>query len=54
MPALDEFEKHQFSADIIDLRTLQPLDVDTIYTSVKKTGKALIIQEDDAIKFVMF
>lgn len=34
------------SADLIDLRTLQPLDVDTIYDSVKKTGKAIILQED--------
>jgi 2-oxoisovalerate dehydrogenase E1 component len=34
------------SADVIDLRTLQPLDVETIYSSVKKTGKALIVQED--------
>jgi len=43
---LEAFEKHQFSADIIDLRTLQPLDTETIYNSVKKTGKALIVQED--------
>ncbi|WP_298555724.1 dehydrogenase E1 component subunit alpha/beta [uncultured Algibacter sp.] len=34
------------SADLIDLRTLQPLDVETIYNSVKKTGKAIILQED--------
>ncbi|TMM31237.1 dehydrogenase [Polaribacter aestuariivivens] len=34
------------SADVIDLRTLQPLDVETIYSSVKKTGKAIIVQED--------
>jgi 2-oxoisovalerate dehydrogenase E1 component len=34
------------NADIIDLRTLQPLDVETIYQSVKKTGKAIIVQED--------
>ena len=34
------------SADVIDLRTLQPLDVETIYNSVKKTGKAIILQED--------
>ena len=32
--------------DVIDLRTLQPLDVATIYSSVKKTGKAIIVQED--------
>jgi len=44
--ALEEVKKHQISADIIDLRTLQPLDVETIYTSVKKTGKVLILQED--------
>jgi 2-oxoisovalerate dehydrogenase E1 component len=34
------------SADLIDLRTLQPLDEETIFNSVKKTGKALIVQED--------
>jgi 2-oxoisovalerate dehydrogenase E1 component len=34
------------SADVIDLRTLQPLDIETIYKSVKKTGKAMIVQED--------
>ena len=34
------------SADVIDLRSLQPLDTETIYTSVKKTGKALVVQED--------
>jgi len=44
--AINEIEKHHISADIIDLRTLQPLDVETIYSSVKKTGKALILQED--------
>jgi 2-oxoisovalerate dehydrogenase E1 component len=34
------------SADLIDLRTLQPLDKDTVYTSVKKTNKVIILQED--------
>ncbi|MBK7269422.1 MAG: dehydrogenase E1 component subunit alpha/beta [Flavobacteriales bacterium] len=32
--------------DIIDLRTLVPLDVETILASVKKTGKALVLHED--------
>jgi 2-oxoisovalerate dehydrogenase E1 component len=36
----------EISADVIDLRTLQPLDVETIFTSVRKTGKAIIVQED--------
>lgn len=44
--ALNEVKEHQISADIIDLRTLQPLDTETIYKSVKKTGKALILHED--------
>lgn len=34
------------SADLIDLRTLQPLDKDTVYASVKKTSKCIILQED--------
>ncbi|MBC2845138.1 alpha-ketoacid dehydrogenase subunit alpha/beta [Winogradskyella flava] len=34
------------SADIIDLRTLQPLDKETIINSVKKTGRAIVLQED--------
>ncbi|WP_109852884.1 thiamine pyrophosphate-dependent enzyme [Aquimarina sp. AU58] len=45
--ALDVLEKHtQINADLIDLRTLQPLDTDTIYQSVKKTGRVIILQED--------
>ena len=34
------------SADVIDLRCLQPLDTETIYESVRKTGKAIVVQED--------
>lgn len=33
-------------ADVIDLRTLQPLDTETIFKSVIKTGRAIILQED--------
>ena len=44
---LEVLEKlNTISVDVIDLRTLQPLDVETIYASVKKTGKAIIVQED--------
>jgi len=44
---LEILEEHpDISADVIDLRTLQPLDVETIYASVQKTGKAIILQED--------
>ncbi|HRB71129.1 MAG: dehydrogenase [Flavobacterium sp.] len=45
--ALDTLAKHpEIKADLIDLRTLQPLDMETIYASVKKTGKVIILQED--------
>lgn len=44
--ALEVVKTHTISADILDLRTLQPLDVEAIYASVKKTGKVLILQED--------
>lgn len=39
-------EKHGASIEVIDLRTLNPLDKDTIFSSVKKTGKVLIVHED--------
>lgn len=32
--------------DLLDLRTLQPLDKESIFNSVKKTGRVLIITED--------
>jgi 2-oxoisovalerate dehydrogenase E1 component len=45
--ALDTLEQNQeISADLIDLRTLVPLDTEAIYNSVKKTGKVIILQED--------
>ena len=45
--ALNALDKHNnIQADVIDLRSLQPLDTEAIYASVKKTGKAIILQED--------
>jgi 2-oxoisovalerate dehydrogenase E1 component len=45
--ALETLQKNpMIAADLIDLRTLQPLDVSTLYASVKKTGKAIVLQED--------
>ncbi len=35
------------SVEIVDIRTLVPLDIDTIMKSVKKTGKVLIVHEDN-------
>jgi len=39
-------EEKNIKADLIDLRTLMPLDTEAIYTSVKKTGRVIILQED--------
>ncbi len=39
-------EKHGASIEVIDLRTLIPLDKETILNSVRKTGKVLIVHED--------
>lgn len=45
--ALEVLNTYQdIKADLIDLRTLQPLDTETIYKSVKKTNKVIILQED--------
>ena len=45
--ALETLEKNpDISADLIDLRCLQPLDFETILASVKKTNKAIVLQED--------
>jgi 2-oxoisovalerate dehydrogenase E1 component len=39
-------EHTEVSFDILDLRTLQPLDYDAIAASAKRTGKVLILHED--------
>lgn len=43
--AADQLAEQGVSAEVIDLRSLRPLDVDTIVESVKKTNHALIIHE---------
>ncbi|WP_324719139.1 alpha-ketoacid dehydrogenase subunit alpha/beta [Salinimicrobium sp. HB62] len=45
--AIEILDQHpKISADLLDLRSLQPLDLDAILASVKKTGKVIILQED--------
>lgn len=45
--ALELLDKYpEISADLIDLRSLQPLDTEAILNSVKKTNRAIILQED--------
>ena len=45
--ALDVLDNQpEVKADLLDLRSLQPLDIEAIYASVKKTGKVIFLQED--------
>lgn len=43
--AAEELEKEGISAEVLDLRTIQPLDIETIISSVEKTGRVVMIQE---------
>jgi pyruvate dehydrogenase E1 component beta subunit len=45
LKAAEELEKQGFSAEVIDLRTVSPLDIETIIASVEKTGRAIVVQE---------
>ena len=44
--AKDAVDKMGISADVLDLRTLVPLDWDSIFKSVKKCGRVLVLHED--------
>ncbi|MGM1044666.1 MAG: alpha-ketoacid dehydrogenase subunit beta [Bacillota bacterium] len=43
--AADELEKNGIKAEVIDLRTIAPIDIDTLVESVKKTNRAIVVQE---------
>jgi pyruvate dehydrogenase E1 component beta subunit len=45
MKAADELAKEGIEAEVIDLRTLKPMDTNTIVESVKKTGRAVTVEE---------
>jgi pyruvate dehydrogenase E1 component beta subunit len=45
LKAADELAKEGIEVDLIDLRTLRPLDTDTIVASVMKTGRAVTVEE---------
>jgi pyruvate dehydrogenase E1 component beta subunit len=45
MQAAEELEKAGISAEIIDLRTLRPFDVETVVASVKKTNRIVAVEE---------
>lgn len=45
LKAADELAKDGIEAEVIDLRTLKPMDIETIINSVKKTGRAVTVEE---------
>jgi 2-oxoisovalerate dehydrogenase E1 component beta subunit len=44
--AADRLEEEDVSTEIVDLRTLLPLDREAVLRSIEKTSKALIVHED--------
>ena len=45
LQAADELAKEGIEAEVIDLRTLRPMDIGTIVESVKKTGRCVTVEE---------
>jgi pyruvate dehydrogenase E1 component beta subunit len=45
LQAADELKKYNIDAEVIDLRTIRPLDIETIINSVKKTNRIITVEE---------
>ncbi|MCQ9288020.1 alpha-ketoacid dehydrogenase subunit beta [Staphylococcus gallinarum] len=45
LKAAEELEKDGYSVEVLDLRTVQPIDIETLVASVEKTGRVVIVQE---------
>ena len=45
LKAAEELAKEGHSVEVVDLRTISPLDIETIIASVEKTGRAIVVQE---------
>ncbi|MGM0844434.1 MAG: alpha-ketoacid dehydrogenase subunit beta [Bacillota bacterium] len=45
LKAAEELEKEGHSVEVVDLRTVSPLDIETIIASVEKTNRAIVVQE---------
>ncbi|PYY25397.1 alpha-ketoacid dehydrogenase subunit beta [Paenibacillus illinoisensis] len=43
--AAEELEKQGIKVEVIDLRTISPIDIDTVVASIKKTNRAVVVQE---------
>jgi pyruvate dehydrogenase E1 component beta subunit len=49
MPAVAELEKMGINAEVIDLRTVKPIDYETVLNSVKKTNRCVVVEEANPI-----
>ncbi|MEA2903102.1 MAG: pyruvate dehydrogenase component beta subunit [Alphaproteobacteria bacterium] len=45
LKAADELAKDNIGAEVIDLRTLKPMDIETVIESLKKTGRVVTVEE---------
>ncbi|HLR91993.1 MAG TPA: transketolase C-terminal domain-containing protein, partial [Atopostipes sp.] len=45
LKAAEELEKEDVSVEVVDLRTVSPIDYETIVASVEKTGRMVFVQE---------
>jgi pyruvate dehydrogenase E1 component beta subunit len=49
LEAAEKLAEEGISAEVIDLRSLRPLDIDTVVSSVKKTNRLVVVEEDWAM-----
>src|SRR5690625_3978785 len=49
LKAAEELEKQDIDAEVIDLRTVSPIDIETIIESVEKTNRVVVVQEAQQI-----
>ncbi len=54
LTAAEELAKEGISAEVIDLRTIRPLDNETIINSVKKTNRLVIVEEQWPFRLCIF
>ncbi|MEY2794076.1 MAG: hypothetical protein RJA76_2068 [Bacteroidota bacterium] len=52
LPAMIELEKMGISAELIDLRSVRPIDYDTVIESVKKTNRCVVVEEANPLSAI--
>ena len=52
MPAVEELAKQGINAEVIDLRTVRPIDYITVVESVKKTNRCVVVEEANPLSAI--